>query len=405
MPDTDSLKTAIGAVIDSILPQVIETRHHLHRNPELSGAEAQTAALVAEKLRGWGAEDIRTGLAGHGVTAILRGPKEGPMLALRADMDALPIQETSGLAYASCRAGVMHACGHDGHTATLLGAAQALSQLKEHLPGPVKFLFQPAEETTGGADAMIAEARLEGVGSIIALHGWPNLEVGQIGYRSGPMMASADRFDLTIRGKGGHAAYSHTTVDPIVVGAQIIAAFQTLASREVSPLDSVVVSVTQFHAGTAYNVIPGVAELKGTVRCLSNEPARLHAGPDGADRGRAVRRLPGRVRFLLRTRPFRKRSYEPVGPPVVENEVPPMFRVTARVEAPWRGRPRPAGAGERPLCILQKTPLHGRRGLRVLCASRSPAPCSGWASGTEVTALHTPTYNFTDGALASITSY
>ena len=194
---------------------MVATRHHLHRNPELSGAEAQTAALVAEKLRGWGVEDVRTGLAGHGVTGILRGQTDGPMFALRADMDALPVQETSGLPYASCHAGVMHACGHDGHTATLLGAAQALSQLKDHLPGPVKFLFQPAEETTGGADAMIAEGALEGVESIVALHGWPNLEIGQIGYRAGPMMASADRFDLTIRGKGGHAAYSHTTVDPV----------------------------------------------------------------------------------------------------------------------------------------------------------------------------------------------
>ena len=191
MPDTDSLKTAINAVIQDILPQVVETRHHLHRNPELSGAEAQTAALVAERLRGWGVEDIRIGLAGHGVTGILRGQNNGPMLALRADMDALPVQETSGLPYASCQAGVMHACGHDGHTATLLGAAQALSQLKEHLPGPVKFLFQPAEETTGGADAMIAAGALAGVASIVALHGWPNLEIGQIGYRAGPMMDPA----------------------------------------------------------------------------------------------------------------------------------------------------------------------------------------------------------------------
>ena len=148
------------------------------------------------------------------VVGLLNGPKNGPMLALRADMDALPIQEASGLPYESCKAGVMHACGHDGHTATLLGAAQVLSELRGHLPGPVKFIFQPAEETIGGADAMISAGALEGVKAIIALHGWPNLEIGQIGYRPGPMMASADMFNLTVKGKGGHAAYSHTTVDP-----------------------------------------------------------------------------------------------------------------------------------------------------------------------------------------------
>ncbi len=266
MPD---IKTAIEEAVQRALPDVIATRHHLHQNPEMSGQEVETAALVAERLRALGCEEVRTGLAGHGVTGILRGPQDGPMLALRADMDALPIQETSGLAYASCRAGVMHACGHDGHTATLLGAAQVLSDVQDLLPGPVKFLFQPAEETVGGADAMVAEGALEGVAAIAALHGWPNLEIGQVGYRPGPMMASADQFDLTVRGKGGHAAYPHTTVDPIVAGSQIVQAFQTLASREISPLDSVVVTVTQFHAGTAYNVIPGVAELKGTVRCLS----------------------------------------------------------------------------------------------------------------------------------------
>ena len=383
MPDTeysntDSLKTAIGAVIQSILPQVIETRHHLHRNPELSGAEAQTAALVAEKLRAWGAEDVRTGLAGHGVTAILRGPKDGPMLALRADMDALPIQETSGLSYASCRAGVMHACGHDGHTATLLGAAQALSQLKEFLPGPVKFLFQPAEETTGGADAMIAEGALEGVESIIALHGWPNLEVGQIGYRAGPVMASADRFDLTIRGKGGHAAYAHTTVDPIVLGAQIVAAFQTLASREVSPLDSVVVSVTQFHAGTAYNVIPGVAELKGTVRCLSNE--LRDSMPSRMERITAGLCAAFRAEYDF--------SYEP-GPPVVENDA----RVTARIESVGR-----ALLGPENVHFLE-TPSMGGEDFAYY-VREVPGAMFRLGVGTEVTALHTPTYNFTDGALA-----
>ena len=299
MTNTASLKDAVAAIVERILPDIIETRHHLHQNPELSGAEVQTGAYVAGRLRTWGLNEVQTGLAGHGVVGVLHGKKEGPMLALRADMDALPIQETSGLNYASCNAGVMHACGHDGHTATLLGTAQVLSELRQYLPGPVKFIFQPAEETVGGADAMIAAGALDGVEAIVALHGWPNLEIGQIGYRSGPMMASADRFDLTVKGLGGHAAYPHTTVDPIMVGSQIVAAWQTLASREVSPLDSVVVTVTQFHAGTAYNVIPGVAELKGTVRTLSNSvrdemPAKMERIAAGIMRG-----VPGRVRVCL----------------------------------------------------------------------------------------------------------
>ena len=378
MPDTDSLKTAINAVIQDILPQVVETRHYLHRNPELSGSEAQTATLVAERLRAWGVEDIRTGLAGHGVTGILRGRRDGPMFALRADMDALPVQETSGLPYASCNTGVMHACGHDGHTATLLGAAQALSQLKEHLPSPVKFLFQPAEETTGGADAMIEAGALEGVDSIVALHGWPNLEIGQIGYRPGPMMASADRFDLIIRGKGGHAAYSHTTVDPIVVGAQIVAAFQTLASREVSPLDSVVVSVTQFHAGTAYNVIPGVAELKGTVRCLSND--LRDAMPGKMERIAAGLCAAFRAEYDF--------TYDP-GPPVVVNDA----AVTARIEAVGR-----ALLGPENVAFLE-TPSMGGEDFAYY-VREVPGAMFRLGVGTDVTALHTPTYNFSDGALA-----
>ena len=249
----------ILAATQRILPEIIGVRRHLHRNPELSGLERETAALVANHLTAWGVEDVQSGVGGHGVTGVLGKSLDGPMLALRADMDALPIQETSGLPYQSCKAGVMHACGHDGHTATLLGAAHVLSEMREQLTGPIRFLFQPAEETIGGAESMIAAGALENVESIIALHGWPNLEIGQIGLRSGPMMASADTFDLTVRGKGGHAAYPHTTVDPIVVGSLIVQALQTISSREISPLDSVVVTVTQFHAGTAYNVIPGVA--------------------------------------------------------------------------------------------------------------------------------------------------
>jgi amidohydrolase len=377
MPNTNSLQAAVTAAIERILPDITKTRHHLHRNPELSGAEAETSAYVAERLRAFGLDDVQTELAGHGVTGVIRVKADGPMLALRADMDALPIQEASGLEYASCHAGIMHACGHDGHTATLLGTAQVLSELREYLPGSVKFIFQPAEETVGGADGMVAAGVLEGIEAIVALHGWPNLEVGQIGYRPGPMMASADRFDLTIKGKGGHAAYPHTTVDPIVIGSQIVSAWQTLSSREVSPLDSVVVTVTQFHAGNAYNVIPSTADLRGTVRCLSNSvrdemPAKMERIAAG---------------ICAAFRADCEFAYD-FGPPVVVNDP----ALTSLVQAVGQDVLAPGGVN------FLATPTMGAEDFAYYLL-QIPGVMFRLGVGTEVTALHTPTYNFSDGAL------
>ena len=377
MTDNSFLKNTVAAAIERILPETVQTRHRLHQNPELSSAEAETSAYVAERLRAFGLDDVQTNLAGHGVTGVLRGKAGGPMLALRADMDALPIQETSDLEYASCRAGVMHACGHDGHTATLLGTAQMLSELRQYLPHPVKFIFQPAEETVGGADGMIAAGALEGVEAIVALHGWPNLEIGQIGYRPGPMMASADRFDLTIKGVGGHAAYPQTTVDPIVIGSQIVGAWQTLSSREVSPLDSVVVTVTQFQAGNAYNVIPGTAELRGTVRCLSNSirdemPARMERIAAG---------------ICAAFRADYEFAYD-FGPPVVVNDP----ALTSLVQAVSTDVLAPGGVN------LLETPTMGAEDFAYYLL-QIPGVMFRLGVGTNVTALHTPTYNFSDGAL------
>ena len=377
MTETISHPDAVAAAIERILPGIVETRHHLHQNPELSGQEQATSAYVAERLRAFGLDDVKTDLAGHGITATLPGRKDGPMLALRADMDALPIQEAGSLPYASCKAGVMHACGHDGHTATLLGTAQALSEMREFLPGPVKFIFQPAEETVGGADGMIAAGALDGVAAIVALHGWPNLEIGQIGYRAGPMMASADSFDLTIKGIGGHAAYPQTTVDPIVIGSQIVSAWQTLTSREVSPLDSVVVTVTQFHAGNAYNVIPGIAELRGTVRTLSNAvrdemPAKME-------------RIAAGICAAFRAEYEFKTNF---GPPVVENDP----ALTALVESVGQDVLPPGGV------TYLETPTLGAEDFA--CYLREvPGVMFRLGVGTDITALHTPTYNFSDGAL------
>ncbi len=377
MTDTNFFRDAVQAAIERILPDITETRHHLHQNPELSGMEAETSAYVAGRLRAFGVDDVHTNLAGHGVTGVLRGRQDGPMLALRADMDALPIQEASGLPYASCTAGVMHACGHDGHTATLLGTAQVLAGLREHLPHPVKFIFQPAEETVGGADGMVAAGALAGVEAIAALHGWPNLEIGQIGYRPGPMMASADRFDLTLKGVGGHAAYPHTTVDPIIIGSQIVSAWQTLSSREVSPLDSVVVTITQFHAGNAYNVIPGTADLRGTVRCLSNSvregmPAKME-------------RIAAGVCAAFRA------DYEfayDFGPPVVVNDP----ALTSLVQAVGADVLAPGGV------TYLETPTMGAEDFAYYLL-QIPGVMFRLGVGTDVTALHTPTYSFSDGAL------
>jgi amidohydrolase len=367
----------ITALIERILPDVVQTRHHLHQNPELSGNEVQTSALVADRLQSLGLDEVQIGIAKHGVVGLLRGRTDGPMFALRADMDALPIQEASGLPYQSCNPGVMHACGHDGHTATLLGAAAVLSALRDRIHGTIKFIFQPAEETTGGAETMCAEGVMDGVDAIAALHGWPFLEVGQIGIRPGPMMASADIFDLTIKGKGGHAAYPHTAVDPIIVGAQIVGALQTLAAREISPLDSVVVSVTQFHAGTAHNVIPGQAVLAGTVRCL-NPDLRTQMP------GKMERIVAGICAALRAEYDF---AYE-FGPPVVVNDI----AMTSLIKQIGNDV-----LGAESVRYLE-TPSMGAEDFAYYLP-HAPGAMFRLGVGTDVSPLHTPTYNFTDAAL------
>lgn len=255
-------------LIRAALPEVVRLRHHLHQHPELSGSEERTAALVAERLAALGLSP-RTGVGGHGVVADIPGATPGALLGLRADMDALPIQEESDLPYRSVHDGVMHACGHDGHTAILLGVAEVLCRLRERLPVSVRLIFQPAEETVGGAVRMCADGAMENVGTIVALHGWSMLPLGHIGLRAGPSMAAADTFDVTVRGRGAHAAYPHLSVDPIVTACQIVTALQTLVSRETDPLDQAVVTVARIQAGTAYNIIPADATLSGTVRTLS----------------------------------------------------------------------------------------------------------------------------------------
>jgi amidohydrolase len=251
--------------------QVIAWRRHLHRHPEPSYEERETARFIAETLEGIGGLDVARP-SETSVVAHLRTGRPGRTLAIRADIDALPIQEESGVEYASERDGVMHACGHDGHTAMLLGAAAQLTGRADELSGEVRFLFQPAEERPpGGAVELVAAGALDGVDLVTGCHLWTPLPFGEVAAWAGPAMAAADFFRLTVTGRGGHAALPHTAVDTVAVAAQIVTNLQHLVARRVDPLVPAVVTIATFHAGDAPNVIPGTAELTGTARMFDLE--------------------------------------------------------------------------------------------------------------------------------------
>jgi amidohydrolase len=247
-------------------------RHEIHAHPETAFEEMGTAEFVARRLREFGIA-VHRGLAGTGVVGTLAGARPGGRaIALRADMDALHIQERNGFDYASQNPGKMHACGHDGHTAMLLGAARYLAETR-NFAGTVHFIFQPAEENEGGGRVMVQEGLFEQfpVEAVFGMHNWPGIPVGKFALRAGPMMASYDIFEITVKGKGAHAALPHLGVDPIIAAAQIAMGLQTIASRNTSPLDSIVVSVTQIHGGDTWNVIPEEVLLRGTTRSFKPE--------------------------------------------------------------------------------------------------------------------------------------
>jgi amidohydrolase len=260
----------IRSSIQVLAPDLVALRRQIHQQPELGFKEQLTAAKITSKLTEWGISH-QTGIAQTGIVATIQGKKtslEPKTLAIRADMDALPIQEANDVPYKSQHDGVMHACGHDGHTSIALITAYYLSQHQNDFAGTVKIIFQPAEEGPGGAKPMIEAGVLQNptVDAIIGLHLWNNLPLGTIGVRSGALMAAVERFNLTIQGKGGHGAMPHQTVDSIVLASQIVTALQTIVSRNVNPIDSAVVTVGQFNAGTAKNIIADTASLAGTVR-------------------------------------------------------------------------------------------------------------------------------------------
>ncbi len=253
--------------------EVAEWRRHIHARPELLFAVENTAAFVAEKLKEFGVDEIVTGIGRTGVVGLIKGKGEGSRtVGLRADMDALPLTEITGKRWASKTPGKMHACGHDGHTAMLLGAAKYLAETR-NFNGNVAVIFQPAEEGGGGGNLMVKDGMMErfGIEEVYGMHNLPGLPVGQFATRKGPIMAATDEFTVTIKGRGGHAAQPHRTIDPIAIGSQIVTNLQLIASRSVNPLRSVVVSVTKFNAGFAHNVIPNDATFAGTIRTLDDE--------------------------------------------------------------------------------------------------------------------------------------
>lgn len=247
-------------------------RRDFHRHPELGFQEFRTAGIVARELTSLGLE-VKTGIAKTGVVGLLEGSRPGPVVLLRCDMDALPIREETGAEYASENPGVMHACGHDAHTSIGLTVARMLQNHRDELAGTVKFVFQPAEEGQGGAEGMIADGVLEDPrpDMALALHVWNDKPVGWLGITPGPVMAAAEDFRVLIKGRGGHAALPHLASDPVIAAAQVITALQTIVSRNVSPLQTAVVTVTMIHGGDAFNVIPQQVELQGTIRTF--EPA------------------------------------------------------------------------------------------------------------------------------------
>ena len=264
----------IRSEIHAIKDIIVSTRRDIHQHPELAFDEHRTSKLVAERLESFGIE-IQTGVGKTGVVGTLKGKNDGKTIAFRADMDALPIQETSDISYKSKNAGIMHACGHDGHTAMLLGTAEVLSKQADKLNGTLKFFFQPAEEGQGGARFMIDDGALDGVDEVYGIHLWNYQKYGTIGVKSGPIMAAADIFEITVHGKGGHGAAPQGTKDAVLIAAHLIQTLQTIVSRNTNPIESTVVTVGQINGGYNFNIIADKVTLRGTTRAYTEDNRQL----------------------------------------------------------------------------------------------------------------------------------
>ncbi len=299
----------IREAAEALEPHLVALRRDIHAHPELAFEETRTAGIVAAELARMGIPH-RTKVGRTGVLGFIEGGRPGPTLAIRADMDALPIHEETGLDYGSTVDGKMHACGHDIHTTTLLGAASVLKDLAPMLAGRIVLVFQPAEEILEGAAAMIADGAADGVDMALGFHNHPEMAVGRFGYARGACLAAADRFDLIIRGKSGHAAHPYAAVDPIVAASSFVAQAQTVVSREIKPLHPAVVTIGMFQGGTTYNIIPERVHLKGSVRTLHADARDLAE--------RALRRLAEGLETAMRVRC--EMDYQRKVPPLMNDD-------------------------------------------------------------------------------------
>lgn len=372
--------------IADLQPEIMGWRRDLHAHPELMYDVHRTAAFVADRLREFGCDEVVTGLGRTGVVGVIKGRKPGGDLravGLRADMDALPIEEETGVAYRSTVPGKMHACGHDGHTAMLLGAARYLAETR-NFAGDAVMIFQPAEEGGAGAEAMIKDGLMDRfkVDQVYGMHNSPGMPIGSFATRVGPTMAATDHINIHIEGLGGHAARPHKSIDSVLVGAQLITALQSIVSRSVDPLDAAVISICEFHAGNARNVIPQTAELLGTARTLTSEvrdliEQRVREVVDG------VAKLSG-AKITLRY----ERSY-----PVLVNH-PAETGIAARVAADIVGEGNVSS---------EIPPVMGAEDFAYMLEARPGAFI--FIGNGDSAGLHHPAYNFNDDAIIYGSSY
>ena len=373
--------------VADLQPDIQAWRRDIHQHPELLYDVHRTAAFVADRLREFGCDEVVTGIGKTGVVGVINGRKPGgngdlKVIGLRADMDALPIEEETNLPYASKTPGKMHACGHDGHTAMLLGAARYLSETR-NFAGKAVVIFQPAEEGGAGAAAMIKDGLMDrfGIEQVYGMHNGPGIPVGQFAIRTGPIMAATDAIDIKIEGLGGHAARPHKCIDSVLVGAQLITGLQSIVSRTVDPLESAVISICEFHAGNARNVIPQTAELRGTVRTLTAEVRDLVE--------KRVREVVAGVAQMTGARIdlVYERGY-----PVTVNH-PAQTEVATRVA-------REIGGED---AVGETAPMMGAEDFAYMLEAR-PGAFIFCGNGNSA-GLHHPAYNFNDDAIVYGTSY
>src|ERR1700689_1228996 len=364
--------------------EIAAWRRDFHEHPELLYDTRRTAAIVAAKLREFGCDEVAEGIGRTGVVGLIRGRSDasGRVVGIRADMDALPIMEATGLSYASKTPGLMHACGHDGHTAMLLGAAKYLAETR-NFDGAAAVIFQPAEEGGAGAVAMIKDGLMDrfGIEQVYGMHNYPGIPVGSFAIRPGPIMAGGDAVIITIEGRGGHAARPHKCIDSVLVGAQLITALQSIVSRSVDPLDSAVISICEFHAGNARNVIPQTAELRGTVRTLTPEVRELVE--------KRVREVVAGVAQITGAKI--DLNYEH-GYPVTVNHA-------SQTDAPTQVAKEVAGEAN----VHESAPMMGSEDFSYMLEAR-PGAFIFCGNGNSA-GLHHPAYNFNDEAIVYGTSY